>query len=445
MSKSVWQYCYQRLQDEISSKDFNMFIRPLQSLIDNGCLYLYAPNQIVLQTVQKNLLPTIETIQAELPDQTCLPIKLMVGSTPTLRSTTETASVAVNKAPSPSKDNFVNTLNPNFTIDNFIQGPSNEFARAAAIQVGQNPGESYNPLVIYGDVGLGKTHLMHAAGSMILAANPAAKILYVHSERFVTDMVKALQRNGMDQFKQFYRSVDALLIDDIQFLTKKPRSQEEFFHTFNQKLDSGQQIILTSDRYPKELDGFEDRLKSRFSWGLTVNVEPPELETRVAIIIKKAAMSNVNLPQEVGFFIAENIQSNVRELEGALKRVLANAHFMGKAITLDFAKEALKDLMNIHSRLVSIDNIQQTVSRYYKIKISDLTCKSRQRTIARPRQMAMFLCKELTNKSLPEIGKAFGGRDHTTVLHGWKKINLLLKQSTDIKDDYHFLLRQLSN
>ncbi|MDI3324181.1 chromosomal replication initiator protein DnaA [Pontibacterium granulatum] len=335
-------------------------------------------------------------------------------------------------------------LNNSFTFESFVQGKSNQLALAAARQVADNPGSSYNPLFIYGGVGLGKTHLMHAVGNEMRKYNPNAKIVYLHSERFVADMVKALQLNAINDFKRHYRSVDALLIDDIQFFAGKERSQEEFFHTFNALLEGGQQMILTSDRYPKEIKGVEERLKSRFGWGLTVAIEPPELETRVAILMRKAVEAKVALPDDAAFFLAQKIRSNVRELEGALKRVIANAHFTGNAITIPFIKESLKDLLALQDKQVSIDNIQRVVADYYKIKVADLLSKRRSRSVARPRQVAMSLAKELTNHSLPEIGDAFGGRDHTTVLHGCRKIKELRESDTDIREDYKNLLRHLT-
>ena len=335
-------------------------------------------------------------------------------------------------------------LNPSFTFQSFVGGKSNQLALAAAQQVADNPGGSYNPLFIYGGVGLGKTHLMHAVGAEMLKRNPHARIVYLHSERFVADMVKALQLNAINDFKRYYRSVDALLIDDIQFFAGKERSQEEFFHTFNALLEGGQQMILTSDRYPKEINGVEERLKSRFGWGLTVAIEPPELETRVAIVMKKAEEAKIILPDDAAFFLAQKIRSNVRELEGALKRVIANAHFTGSVITTPFIKESLKDLLALQDKQVSIDNIQRVVADYYKIKVSDLLSKRRSRSIARPRQVAMSLSKELTNHSLPEIGNAFGGRDHTTVLHACRKIKELRESDTDIREDYQNLLRHLT-
>jgi chromosomal replication initiator protein len=336
-----------------------------------------------------------------------------------------------------------NHLNDNFLFETFVEGKSNQLALAAARQVAQNPGGSYNPLFIYGGVGLGKTHLMHAVGNQLIAANPGARVVYLHSERFVADMVKALQLNAINEFKRYYRSVDALLIDDIQFFARKDRSQEEFFHTFNALLEGGRQMILTSDRYPKEIDGVEERLKSRFGWGLTVAVEPPELETRVAILLRKAEQAGVALPSDVAFFMAQRIQANVRELEGALKRVIASAHFTGRTINVDFVRETLKDLLALQDKLVTAENIQRTVADYYKLKLSDLLSKRRSRSVARPRQMAMYLAKQLTTRSLPEIGEAFGGRDHTTVLHACRTIKALQETSHDIAEDIKILTRAL--
>jgi len=337
-----------------------------------------------------------------------------------------------------------NNLISAYRFDNFVEGKSNQLARAAAMQVVENPGGSYNPLFLYGGVGLGKTHLMHAVGNALQEVKPNAKVVYLHSERFVADMVKALQLNAINDFKRYYRSVDALLIDDIQFFANKERSQEEFFHTFNALLEGGQQMILTCDRYPKELRGLEERLKSRFGWGLTVSVEPPELETRVAILMAKAEQAKVDLPNEAAFFLAQRVRSNVRELEGALKRVVASAHFTKSEIDIALIKESLKDLLALQDKQVSIDNIQRTSAEYYKIKVADLMSKRRSRSVARPRQMAMALAKELTNHSLPEIGDAFGGRDHTTVLHACKKIKELRDTSSDIREDYQNLLRTLA-
>ncbi|MBB1489334.1 chromosomal replication initiator protein DnaA [Oceanospirillum sediminis] len=337
------------------------------------------------------------------------------------------------------------SLNPNFTFETFVEGKSNQLARAASRQVSENPGGAYNPLFLYGGVGLGKTHLMHAVGNFLVQQNPNAKVMYLHSERFVADMVKALQLNAINDFKRLYRSVDALLIDDIQFFAGKERSQEEFFHTFNALLEGGQQMILTSDRYPKEINGMEERLKSRFGWGLTVAIDPPELETRVAILKKKADQARVTLPDDAAFFIAQKIRSNVRELEGALKKVIADSHFRGQPITTDFIRESLRDLFAVQDKQVGIDNIQRTVAEYYSIKVPDLLSKRRSRSVARPRQVAMALAKELTNHSLPEIGDAFGGRDHTTVLHACRKVKELQEESAEIREDYKNLLRALTS
>ncbi|MCK5893341.1 MAG: chromosomal replication initiator protein DnaA [Endozoicomonadaceae bacterium] len=337
------------------------------------------------------------------------------------------------------------SLNTTFTFDTFVEGKSNQLALAASKQVTENPGAAYNPLFLYGGVGLGKTHLMHAVGNSLAKHNPNAKVIYLHSERFVADMVKALQLNAFNDFKRYYRSVDALLIDDIQFFAGKERSQEEFFHTFNALLEGGQQMILTCDRYPKEIVGLEERLKSRFGWGLTIAVEPPELETRVAILMKKAEQAKIELPPDSAFFIAQRIRSNVRELEGALKRVIASAHFMGRKINVELIRESLKDLLALQDKQVSIDNIQRTVAEYYKIKMSDILSKRRSRSVARPRQVAMALSKELTNHSLPEIGEAYGGRDHTTVMHACRKVKELIETNNEIAEDYNNLHRSLTN
>jgi chromosomal replication initiator protein len=335
-------------------------------------------------------------------------------------------------------------LNPDFSFDSFVEGKSNQLAKAASLQVAENPGRAYNPLFLYGGVGLGKTHLMHSIAHLIKQRDPEARIAYVHSERFVGDMVRALQHNSMNEFKTAYRSLDALLIDDIQFFAGKERSQEEFFHTFNELLEGQHQVILTCDRYPKEVEGLEERLKSRFGWGLTVAIEPPELETCVAILMTKAQGGGVSLPEEVAFFIAKRIRSNVRELEGALRRVIANSRFTGRAITLEFTKEALKDLLSLQAKLVTIENIQKTVADYYKVRLADLLSKRRSRSVARPRQVAMALSKELTTHSLPEIGDAFGGRDHTTVLHACRRIKELRDTEQRMKEDYSNLLRTLA-
>jgi chromosomal replication initiator protein len=432
---SIWKKCLGSLQDELTSKQFNTWLSPLQAEIKDSNLLLLAPNQYILDNVTEKFMDRINQLLSEFCDGNAPQIKLKVG---TKQSVIKKHKLLVTKISHQCR------LNPNFTFDNFVQGKSNQLARAAAIQVGENTGKAYNPLFIYGGVGLGKTHLMQAIGNLILKKQPNAKVLYLHSEQFVAEMVRALQRNFIDEFKRLYRSLDALLIDDIQFFAKKERSQEEFFHTFNALLDARQQVILTCDKYPKEIDGLEERLKSRFGWGLTVAIEPPELETRVAILISKAEFSNIKLSHEVAFFIAKHIQSNVRELEGALKRVIANSHFTGKPITLDFAKESLRDLLALQAKLVTIDNIQKTVAEYYKIKVADLLSARRSRFITRPRQLAMLLAKELTDHSLPEIGDAFGNRDHTTVLHACRKINELIKSDLGLAEDYRNLMRILS-
>jgi chromosomal replication initiator protein len=439
----LWDRCIRLLQAELPEQQFNTWIRPLQALEDGQRLKLLAPNRFVVDWLQEHYIERILEILDS--DGRRIDVVVEVGSrdkpAPAPPSRPRVAALDSRDAPPPP---IASRLSPQFTFSSFVEGKSNQLARAAATQVGQNPGKSYNPLFIYGGVGLGKTHLMHAVGNVILAEKPDARVAYVHSERFVGDMVKGLQHNKISEFKRSYRSLDALLIDDIQFFAGKERSQEEFFHTFNALLEGQRQIVLTCDRYPKEVTGLEERLKSRFGWGLTVAIEPPELETSVAILMSKAAAENVALPEEVAFFIAKRIRSNVRELEGALRRVIANARFTGRPINLDFAKEALRDLLALQDRLVSIENIQKTVADYYKLRVADLLSKKRSRSIARPRQMAMALAKELTNHSLPEIGDAFGGRDHTTVLHGCRRVESLRETEKRLDDDYLNLLRTLT-
>ncbi|HBO21436.1 MULTISPECIES: chromosomal replication initiator protein DnaA [unclassified Providencia] len=464
MSLSLWQQCLARLQDELPTTEFSMWIRPLQAELNGNTLALYAPNRFVLDWVRDKYINNINELLNDFCGSNAPALHFEVGnkpmsaaptSTQTRNPTHEKPAFVMPSAPiRPSWDNsnkvlpdvvYRSNVNPKHTFDNFVEGKSNQLARAAARQVAENPGSAYNPLFLYGGTGLGKTHLLHAVGNSIMQHKANARVVYMHSERFVQDMVKALQNNAIEEFKRYYRSVDALLIDDIQFFANKERSQEEFFHTFNALLEGNQQIILTSDRYPKEINGVEDRLKSRFGWGLTVAIEPPELETRVAILMKKADENEIQLPGEVAFFIAKRLRSNVRELEGALNRVIANANFTGRAITIDFVREALRDLLALQEKLVTIDNIQKTVAEYYKIKVADLLSKRRSRSVARPRQMAMALAKELTNHSLPEIGDAFGGRDHTTVLHACRKIEQLREESHDIKEDFSNLIRTLSS
>jgi len=454
VSASLWQTCLDQLEGDLTAEQFNTWIRPLHAEEEPECLRLLAPNRFVLDWVNEQFIEKITEVIQGLVSTNPPVVQLEIGSRQVSASRQDTPAAPavapvvdnrsrpqVDKTPVPK---HFSSLNKTFTFDSFVEGKSNQLARAASIQVGENSGGAYNPLLIYGGVGLGKTHLMHAVGNLILAKNPHAHVVYLHSERFVADMVKALQHNQINEFKRYYRSVDALLIDDIQFFAGKGRSQEEFFHTFNTLLERQQQVIMTCDRYPKEIDGLEDRLKSRFGWGLTVAIEPPELETRAAILMNKASLVQVDLPREVAFFIAKRIYSNVRELEGALRRVIANAHFTGRPITLEFAKESLKDLLALQEKLVSIDNIQKTVAEYYKIRVADLHSKRRNRSITRPRQVAMALAKELTTHSLPEIGDAFGGRDHTTVLHACRKVKELKESDARIHEDYANLLRTLS-
>jgi chromosomal replication initiator protein len=477
------------LQDELPAQQFNTWIRPLRvsPVTAAGELRLLAPNRFVLDWVGDKFLDRIRELTQQFSgDGQSWRVILDITERRPARfqrnfssgAAAEAHSVVAEEAPVERVSNgelaladqrlasgaiggprggegarkvevegaikHGNALNRNFTFTSFVEGKSNQLGLAAAQQISENPGGAYNPLFIYGGVGLGKTHLMHAVGNALLVRNPNAKVVYLHSERFVADMVKALQLNAISDFKRYYRSVDALLIDDIQFFAGKERSQEEFFHTFNALLEGGQQIILTCDRYPKEIDGLEERLKSRFGWGLTVAVEPPELETRVAILMKKAEQVGVDLPHDTAFFIAQRIRSNVRELEGALRRVIANAQFTGRAIDDMLVREALKDLLALQDRLVSVDNIQRVVAEYYKIKVADLLSKRRSRSVARPRQVAMSLAKELTNHSLPEIGDAFGGRDHTTVLHACRKIRELQESDADIREDVRLLTRSLT-
>jgi chromosomal replication initiator protein len=451
LSESLWNRCLRVLESELPVQQFNTWVRPLQAIERDGELRLLAPNRYVIEWLGENSLPRIRELLLEFAEGAAPDLVLDVGtragvvsSIASVKSANDAVSQAAAKSRRMAPMVLGGRINADFTFAGFVEGKSNQLAKAAAIQVAGNPGKAYNPLFIYGGVGLGKTHLMHAVANRIKENNSEARIAYVHSERFVGDMVKALQHNTINDFKSAYRSLDALMIDDIQFFAGKERSQEEFFHTFNALLESQQQVILTCDRYPKEVDGLEERLKSRFGWGLTVAIEPPELETCVAILMSKAAMSHVDLPEEVAFFVAKRIRSNVRELEGALRRVVATSHFTGRPITLEFAKEALRDLLALQERLVTVENIQKTVAEYYKIRIADLLSKRRSRSIARPRQVAMALAKELTNHSLPEIGDAFGGRDHTTVLHACRKVKELRESERRIGEDYMNLLRTLA-
>ena len=450
-----WQRCLELLEGELPAQQFNTWIRPLQSIEESEVIRLLAPNAFVLDWVQNNYLLRLKELSNQIWSNKSPEIRLEIGSIATPGDVSILASDPEPLAAEPvwssaSTKNpafrIVSNLNKAFSFENFVEGKSNQLARAASIQVGENPGKAYNPLFIYGGVGLGKTHLMHAVGNSITEANPDKRVIYLHSESFVSEMVKALQHNAIDDFKQKYRSVNALLIDDVQFFARKERSQEEFFHTFNALFESEQQIIMTSDRYPKELAGLEDRLKSRFGWGLTVAIEPPDLETRVAIIKSKAIkLFNVELSDEVAFFIGERVRSNVRELEGALRRIVANAQFTGDEISVNFARHALRDMIAAQDRVVSIENIQKVVAEFYNLRTSDFLSAKRTRSIARPRQIAMTLSKELTNHSLPEIGDRFGGRDHTTVLYATRKVRELRASDYRLNDDYQALLRILSN
>ncbi len=506
MPQVTWHKCVDYLQEELPAQQFNTWIRPLQPLGDGEAIELLAPNRFIRDWVADRFLPRIEELLQLLSDGQVPRVVVvthadsaprrgatsfaagqplvagsgsMTGTAAAERSAVDTGRVEGAALQASGRESFSgdagvlpnhpvplaanperrhnqtasrekllprhdNNLIASYNFDNFVEGKSNQLARAAAMQMVENPGGSYNPLFLYGGVGLGKTHLMHAVGNALQANSPSAKVIYLHSERFVADMVKALQLNAINDFKRYYRSVDALLIDDIQFFANKERSQEEFFHTFNALLEGGQQMILTCDRYPKEIEGVEERLKSRFGWGLTVAVEPPELETRVAILKKKAESVDLDLPDEAAFFLAQRVKSNVRELEGALKRVIASAHFHNAPVDIALIKESLKDLLALQDKQVSIENIQRTVAEYYKIKVADLLSKRRSRSVARPRQVAMALAKELTNRSLPEIGDAFGGRDHTTVLHACRKIRELRETTSDIREDYQNFLRKLA-
>jgi len=465
VAKSLWNECLDRLESELSSQQFNTWIRPLKAVVAGAELRIEAPNQFVLDWISKRFLERITQIVKEISPSNPVTVRLEMGgdsksgdSSPPLNRTAEpepaaspigtasrpTAATRTRRQqdlPAPAQ---MNGLKADYTFETFVEGKSNQLARAAAVQVAQNPGGAYNPLFIYGGVGLGKTHLMHAIGNYIVKQNPAAKAVYLHSEKFVQDMVKALQHNEIDKFKRQYRSLNVLLIDDIQFFAGKERSQEEFFHTFNVLLEGQQQVVLTCDRYPKEVEKLEERLSSRFGSGLTIAVEPPELETRVAILLSKAQAAGTPLSDEVAFFIAKRIRSNIRELEGALRRVIANSRFVGKPITVDFAKDALKDLLALQEKLITIENIQKTVADYYKLRLNELLAKKRTRSVARPRQIAMALAKELTNHSLPEIGAAFGGRDHTTVLHACRVIEELRGTDTRLGEDVNNLLRTLT-
>ena len=457
----LWQQCLTQLEHEFPSQEIGTWLRSLQAVERDNTLFLLAPNPIVLQHIHEHYLHAIVNHVRNLSGDREFDVMLQIGSRPLPRATippaepspslTTTNQLSSLAAPAPSlssaaSEGFVNALNSKMTFVNFVEGKSNQLARAAALQVGENPGISYNPLFIYGGVGLGKTHLMHAIGNCIVARNPQAHVLYVYAERFVNDMVNALRLSRIEEFKQHYRSVDALLIDDIQFFANKDRSMEEFFHTFNALLEGQKQIILASDRFPRDVEGIDDRLRSRFNWGLTVQVEPPDLETRVAILRKKAEDLEVLLPQDAAFFIAKNFRSNIRDLEGALQRVMASMRLRhANELTMDFVHDVLRDQLASQDKMVSIANIKKVVAKHYNIRVNELDAKRRTRSVARPRQVAMALAKELTNHSLPEIGNEFGGRDHTTVLHACRKVVELRESDSRIEEDYRILIRTLTS
>lgn len=442
---ALWEQCINQLKAELTSAEFNTWILPLQARVEGSLLKLLAPNRFVLDWTRTHYAERLRELCLRYSQGTVAEVQFEIGTFERRPAAAhlEGGGAQTSEADLAARRAAAN-LNADFTFETFVEGKSNQLARAASIQIARNPGTTYNPLFIYGGVGLGKTHLMHAVGNLILVSHPQARVVYIHSERFVAEMIKALQHNRLEEFKKAYRSVNALLIDDVQFFAGKERSQEEFFHTFNALLESRQQIVLSSDRFPKEVPGVEERLRSRFGWGLTVAIDPPDLETSVAILHSKASLLRVQLPEDVAFFIAQHIRSNIRELEGALRRLVANAHFTGRSITLEFAKQTLRDVLIAQDRQVSIENIQRTVAEYYRLRPADLLSARRDRALARPRQIAMALAKELTRCSLPEIGQAFGGRDHTTVLHATRKIKALRESDPKIAEDYQALLRLLT-
>lgn len=443
---TLWDKCLQKLEDDIAERDFHTWVRPLTASNDDKNLVLYAPNRFVVDWIKDNLFDAVlSTAQHFAGNDINVTIRMTESKQDNKPVPITTAQNKNSAEPLDGSNEFgTNVLNASFIFENHIEGKSNQIARAATKQVSENPGMAYNPLFIYGGVGLGKTHLMHAAGNLIRQNKKNANVAYVHSERFVSDMVKSIGSNSMEKFKRYYRSLDALLIDDIQFFAGKNQSQEEFFHTFNTLIETGAQIILTSDKFPKEINNLQERLISRFESGLTVRIDPPELETRVAILKNKAHKNQVELSDEVAFLVAKKIRSNVRELEGALHRLVASSRFTNRDIDIDLAKDTLQDLTLFQERKISIENIQKTVAEFYSIRVSDLKSKRRNRNIARPRQVAMALSKELTSLSLPDIGDAFGGRDHTTVIHACKKVDELTKTEPRINEDYKTLSKILS-
>ena len=435
----LWRRCLARLEGEFSVEDMHTYLMPLQALVDAEGIRLLAPNAYTLDVVRTEFLPRIAVVMERL-NSGPIKVRCEVG---TLAAARKPERAAGRPAPADVQE-FDHNLDPHYTFDSFVEGKSNQLGKAAAIQVANNPGRAYNPLLLYGGTGLGKTHLMHAAGNLIRSNNPATKVMYLRSEQFVSAMIDALRTKKMDDFKRRFRDVAALLIDDIQFFAGKNTTQEEFFHTFNALFEGKQQIILTCDRYPKEVDNLEPRLKSRLGWGLSVAIDPPDFETRAAILLSKAAARGLEVPESVAFLIAKRMRSNVRDLEGALNTLAARANFLGVGITEEFAQETLRDLLTVHSQAVSVSNIQKTVADYYQLRLSDLLSMNRSRSLARPRQMAMALAKELTEHSLPEIGKAFGGRDHTTVLHACRTIRDLIQVDGKLRQDWEKLQRELT-
>jgi chromosomal replication initiator protein len=447
----LWRRCLERLEGELNAEDLHTWLMPLQARDDTLGLQLFAPNPYTLDTVRDRYLARIETVLKQLTGHD-LSVRMEVGSSAARAPIARPASspqpskpaVAAEPVAAPPPAAFAHNLDPHYTFETFVEGKSNQLGKAAAMQVAMNPGRAYNPLLLYGGTGLGKTHLMHAAGNVMRERNPGCKVLYLSSEQFMGSMIEALRTKNMDEFKRRFRSVDALLIDDIQFFAGKDTTQEEFFHTFNALFESKQQIILTCDRYPKEVDKLEPRLKSRLGWGLSVAIEPPDFETRAAILLTKAQEKGVAVSDEVAMLLAKRIRSNVRDLEGALNTLAARANFYGRPITTDFAEETLRDLLATHAQAVTVPNIQKIVADYYQVRLQDLLSKRRVRSLARPRQIAMTLAKELTEHSLPEIGEAFGGRDHTTVLHACRTIRKLAETDVRMRQDWEQLIRILT-
>jgi chromosomal replication initiator protein len=440
----LWRRCLERLEGDLSAEDLHTWLMPLQARDDADGLQLFAPNSYTLDTVRQRYLAQIEQVLGQLAGR-AMPVRLEVGSSVRRAEPAKSAAATPTRpAPAAATQAFHHNLDPHYTFETFVEGKSNQLGKAAAMQVATNPGRAYNPLLLYGGTGLGKTHLMHAAGNLMLERNPGCKVMCLNSEQFVGSMIEALRAKSMDEFKRRFRSVDALLIDDIQFFAGKDTTQEEFFHTFNALFESKQQIILTCDRYPKEVDKLEPRLKSRLGWGLSVAIEPPDFETRAAILLSKAHDKSVAMDESVAMLLAKRIRSNVRDLEGALNTLAARANFYGRPITTDFAEETLRDLLATHAQAVTIANIQKITAEYFNVRLQDLLSKRRVRSLARPRQIAMTLSKELTEHSLPEIGEAFGGRDHTTVMHACKTIRKFLETDVRMRQDWEQLIRTLT-